>query len=231
MRFGVGGGLASSPRRGARGCGLASGGTRSTLLDGLLGYWSLEGSSLNSVTGLTGTDTAVTYAAGKVGLGAVLNGSTSRIDTEAAGPQAAADFTLACWALATDAVNYRDLLHWGSGGGLTAALERGAAGNLYVSNYAAAGPSVPFSTGAWHYVVLTRTESNVTTLRVDAGAPVTQVGYSMLPTAAPIVLGAGPGPARYWAGSIDEVGVWGRALTAGEEAELYNAGAGRAYPF
>ena len=35
----------------------------------------------------------------------------------------------------------------------------------------------------------------------------------------------------YWDGRIDELGVWGRVLSPAEISELYNAGAGLAYPF
>ena len=35
---------------------------------------------------------------------------------------------------------------------------------------------------------------------------------------------------RYWDGLIDEVGFWKRILTAQEKTNLYNAGAGLAYP-
>jgi len=38
-------------------------------------------------------------------------------------------------------------------------------------------------------------------------------------------------PSATWAGSIDEIGVWDRALTATEVSDLYNSGSGLAYPF
>ena len=37
--------------------------------------------------------------------------------------------------------------------------------------------------------------------------------------------------ARLLAGSIDEAGIWSRALSGTEITELYNAGAGITYPF
>ena len=36
---------------------------------------------------------------------------------------------------------------------------------------------------------------------------------------------------EYWTGLIDEVGFWKRVLSAAEITSLYNAGAGRTYPF
>lgn len=49
---------------------------------------------------------------------------------------------------------------------------------------------------------------------------------------APLRIGAWSGSlTRYWNGRIDETGLWSRALTAGEVATLYNAGAGITHPF
>ena len=39
------------------------------------------------------------------------------------------------------------------------------------------------------------------------------------------------GETQHFNGSIDEVGIWDRDLTASEITELYNAGAGKTYPF
>lgn len=44
-------------------------------------------------------------------------------------------------------------------------------------------------------------------------------------------IGSRPNGSLCWDGLIDEVGLWGRALTSGERTTLYNAGAGLAYPF
>jgi hypothetical protein len=32
-------------------------------------------------------------------------------------------------------------------------------------------------------------------------------------------------------GSLDEIGIWNRALTTGEISTLYNSGSGKGYPF
>ena len=39
------------------------------------------------------------------------------------------------------------------------------------------------------------------------------------------------GASQYFAGTIDEVGIWSRALTSTEVTSLYNGGAGFQYPF
>lgn len=51
-------------------------------------------------------------------------------------------------------------------------------------------------------------------------------------TAAAFVLGDQPTPAgNSYDGLMDEVGIWDRVLTSDEVTELYNGGAGLAYPF
>lgn len=65
------------------------------------------------------------------------------------------------------------------------------------------------------------------TLTVGSGA----VPASLQNSAAELRLGDFQGLNRYFTGRIDELGLWTRALTALEVAELYGGGAGKAYPF
>lgn len=46
-----------------------------------------------------------------------------------------------------------------------------------------------------------------------------------------LIIGNRSGYDRGFEGVIDEVGIWARALTSGEVVQLYNDGAGLAYPF
>lgn len=50
-------------------------------------------------------------------------------------------------------------------------------------------------------------------------------------TAANFYIGRGWQLGINFAGQVDEVGIWSRVLTADERTELYNAGAGKFYPF
>jgi RHS repeat-associated protein len=96
--------------------------------------------------------------------------------------------------------------------------------------------SVSFSTGAWHHIVMTYDGTNVAGY-VD-GAQVSQQaqsgnGVSCAPDGWSSV-GAGVSGGSVVNGSdgtIDETGVWSRALTSTEVSQLYNSGAGQQYPF
>jgi hypothetical protein len=83
-----------------------------------------------------------------------------------------------------------------------------------------------FSTGTWYYVVLTRTDNTVKfylngryvsnmTISGSDQLSLSQIGFK----------------GRSFKGTIDELGVWNRALTDADISKLYNNGTGLSYPF
>ncbi len=83
-----------------------------------------------------------------------------------------------------------------------------------------------FSNGTWNYVVLTRTDNTVKlyingkyvsslTISGSDQLSLSQVGFK----------------GRSFRGTIDELGIWNRALTDTEISDLYNNGSGLSYPF
>jgi hypothetical protein len=101
-----------------------------------------------------------------------------------------------------------------------------------------AGPSVALTKLGvndtnYHFVVVTVNGSAVS-LTVDNGIPVTD---TFTPGLGPYVnvlgfYGSGTGPsAANTDATVSELGIWSRALIAGEQAALYNAGVGLTYPF
>ena len=89
----------------------------------------------------------------------------------------------------------------------------------------------------WVHVVLVWDESaNTMTPFVDGtkGTPFSPPGTGIHSAAADFMVGtygiAGT-PGAYYSGAVDEMGVWSRALSDSEVAELYNSGSGLAYPF
>lgn len=94
------------------------------------------------------------------------------------------------------------------------------------------------SATTWYYVVLTYDGSTVRGY-VNAGTPQTVAssgsgGGSGMPSLFSISSGqdGGSGNPNYFCDAIiDEVGVWSRALSAGEITSLYNGGSGLQYPF
>lgn len=90
------------------------------------------------------------------------------------------------------------------------------------------------ATATWYLVIGTRTQGSLTIgISVNAGTQDTAVETLAPPdTTAAIRLGANDATEiNFWDGRIDAVGFWKKALSADERTSLYNAGAGREYPF
>lgn len=64
----------------------------------LTAYWNLDASSASQVGSFNGTDTAITYTAGKFGNAATFNGATSKIViADNASLKPTGEFTIGCW--------------------------------------------------------------------------------------------------------------------------------------
>ena len=111
-----------------------------------------------------------------------------------------------------------------------------APGNYVNARYGKASAMITTNlptAGAWHFFALTDNGTAVT-LYIDGVSQAT-ANYSgyFSGTNRPFTIGNGgdKDPTSYYAGKVDEVGVWSRALSAAEVIQLYNAGKGLAYPF
>lgn len=91
---------------------------------------------------------------------------------------------------------------------------------------------VDLTNGTFFHLVFRFTDSSKEhSLWVDGVEETTQTGTKTPPdTANAFVLGADVMGGTNHDGLIDEVGIWDRALTDAEIADLYNGGAGLAYP-
>ena len=90
------------------------------------------------------------------------------------------------------------------------------------------------STGVWYHVVAVR-DSTTLNIYVNGGSAEATTGTTVRNSdnTQQFVTARyrSPDDAYYFDGIIDELGLWKRALSAAEVAELYNAGAGKTYPF
>jgi hypothetical protein len=94
---------------------------------------------------------------------------------------------------------------------------------------------------AWHHVVLSwDAGASATSLYLNGSSVATATGSnnwtSMFNSTADLLIGThldpeSPAGHGYLDGMMDEVGIWSRALSAGEVATLYNSGKGLTYPF
>lgn len=224
-------------------------GARSSLLDGLRGYWKLgeaSGVALDSgPNNLTLTDNnTVTAATGKV-VGARqftrANSEYFSLTDPAVLSFPDSPFTLCAWVY-RDSTPVDRMQIVGKGANLA-----GANGYEWALHYNGAVPAVrlnvsngtveglvnggTFATGEWHFLVAWHNpDADTINLQVDGGA-VNSTAYSSGSydgTGDFLIGGAG---SDLWDGRIDEVGVWSRVLSASERAALYNGGAGLTHPF
>ena len=89
------------------------------------------------------------------------------------------------------------------------------------------------STSTWYHIVVTRDETaNTAEVYLDNSS---DISFANVDDATPVDMAIGVyqdgQTGNDWAGLIDEVGIWTRALTSSEVTELYNSGSGLQYPF
>ena len=87
--------------------------------------------------------------------------------------------------------------------------------------------AAPSPNAAWHMLTLTRGSDDVVRLYVDTTASVLFGGAAQSGSFGPTVLGIDNAFTQTLGGSLDEVAIWNRAITAAEVAALYAAGAGQ----
>lgn len=240
------------------GAGSGGGGGPSSLPTTLRSYYKMDeasGDALDVHSGNHGVDNGtVGTAAGKIGTARLFVAANSEFF--AAGDSALIDFstafTLSAWIYGDNlTANAAIAAKWNFGGAADRAswaIQLGAvATNLRVfiadSGTDAGNNFVDFTGGltddTWHHIVVVYDGLLAAGLRVAlyvnnvAKSPsITGTIAASLPNSTAVLrIGDFQGLSRFWQGRLDEIGLWGRALTTAEIAELYNAGAGKAYPF
>lgn len=223
--------------------------TSSALLTGIYAYWKFDSSNSNdSVGSNNGTDTSITYSSGngKINNGAGFNGSTSKIVLPDVAFGIASASTFAFWIKTTSTVATnpqmftRDhtgvLRAWqvGMGAGTTnkgIRFIRFDSGGSLVTNITSAAA---INDGSWHHVVCTFDNTVGSIVYIDglssaSDAVTTNTNNN---TGEGVYIGNyGGGGGSEFPGSLDEIGVWTRALSSSEVTQLYNSGSGLQYPF
>jgi hypothetical protein len=211
------------------------------LTDNILAYWKLDNDGSGAVSlvdstsgGYTLTNNgSVTLGAGKIeGCGEFNN--TSWLQTATLPAFGTSDFSVSAWInpdftngfpiiFNTRVIDIPDV------SGLTFGVSNGQL-FVYSNDFLVdSAGSVPNDT--WSFVTLVRSEGGLTVyLNGTVVGTGSVAGYSFSQGGASIA-GFQEASTWYWDGRIDEVGVWGRALSAIEISELYNSGVGNSYPF
>lgn len=216
---------------------------------GLVGYWSMEDggglkatdfSGKGNIGTLTNMDEVTDWVAGKRGRALDFDGVDDYVLTD---DNSVFDFgnafSLSLWAKADSNSGDYGLFTIGTfGSNLTITLEFEASNVLKVRGYnAAAGDyfnanhsSFSFDAGNWHHYVVTYDGSQSThTDRLKIYVDTISKSFSTVGTiptvlvnpAVGVAVGRFSGIGRYFDGTIDEVRVYNRALTAGEITSLH----------
>lgn len=204
----------------------------------LVSYWKLDESSGNasdSVGSNTATNSNVTYGTGKINNGAIFNGSSSAFTFATVPVTGSSSFSVSFWLKAGSLVSGMSVLHFGTDASNQAFNVYLDASSKIAANFTGGGGQVTsttsLSTSVFQLVTMTYDGTNVR-LYVNGNIENTSSSY----TSANIgttnkFIGKYAGNTNWWNGSIDEIGMWSRALTGSEITQLYNSGAGNQYPF
>ncbi len=212
---------------------------------GLVGWWQAEGNANDSIGTNNGTLIGgITYAKGEVGQAFVFNTTTAAVAV-AASPAlnvgAGAGFTVECWINPSNLAQANPILEWNTGSGTYGVhfyIDVGGAGNLYANIVDTGGSWHTIYTGAgvvasnvFQHVALTYDKASGVAKMYCNGAVVLQqtVGSFTPQTTYNLFLGSRP-QTYAWAGLMDEVTIYSRALSSNEIAVIYNTGSGGKCP-
>lgn len=212
--------------------------------DGLVSYWSLDESSIDGDTvkdlqnDNDGTiNGAPKIVAGKLGEALEFNGADTWIEVPNADNLnfGDGDFTLCAWAKTTATTgrwaSRHDIVGKGdpsiSGYALSADNNNGF---FWIGGEGEFRSASTINDGKWHYLVGVRKGSDVT-LYIDATAETTGTSAESTDTTLSFIFAKHPLKAEsYFAGSIDEVCVYNRALSEDEVKQNYEAKAAAVNP-
>ena len=152
--------------------------------------------------------------------GLTFNGTSAYVETSTGVIPGSGDFTVECWAACPTAPStYKEILSQGSSGN---ALYIGTdtANNIRLGDgWGTVSPAVAFPVGGWHHFAVVKSSTN-TIFYLD-GTNQLALGWAMANPAASTGLRFGrqyDDDGEYWPGSISDVRVWSRVLSAAEIA-------------
>lgn len=213
----------------------------------LVAYWKLDESSGDATdaagnTTLTNVGT-MTYSSGRIRNGAVIaTGKYLQVtDANQSGLGISGDMTISAWVNFTNLTGFQNITskfdgtsqeayetYWtGTAFGIELNQTGGGTTHFVEITYAAA-------INTWYHVVCVYTASTHTAQVYVNGVLIGSgdiTWNSIAITTAPFDVGARNAGSNIFKGSIDEVGVWARALTQAEVTTLYRGGSGLQYPF
>lgn len=216
----------------------------SSLITNIVSYYKLDESSGNAADSAgtnTLTNSGVTYGTGLIHNGAFFGSSGSGsaaltiLDASETGLNFSADFTISLWAKLTSTATGSFMAKQGVASGYRIRFE--SANTIRFTTFDAGGDThvefaAAMTTGAFHFLVIQRVGTTLG-ISIDNSAFTTASGtLRNVSNTGIFALGnASPTQNDNIIGTLDEVGIWSRALTTGEITTLYNGGIGLQYNF
>jgi hypothetical protein len=229
----------------------------SSLLTGLLAYWKFDNNGSGGVSLLDSSGNSRTLSAPNgtsgVSLGTgIINGSAnfsgddftylSRSGTFLNGTRDA--YSISAWVKTTIAADLFivDQATGNNYGGSTISLDMLPDGTIYGTIFWSGAPdfdrasgTTAINNGNFNHVAMTWLRTGSIKVYVNGalnGSSASSGNYANVPTENISLNGNADGSFAIGKGcNIDEVGVWNKELSASEITSLYNAGAGKTYPF
>lgn len=216
-----------------------------SLISNIVSYWKLDSNSNDTLLVNNGSNTSITYGTpAKIGSAVQFNGTTSRINL-GNGCTVTAGLTISMW-VQSNSTALNQMLFSKSNGSAPSSDSyylyyfNSGGGNYKLGTFVGNGTTNYFTESAvlslatMTHVVFT---DDLTTTKIYInGVLNTSVAHATITsinaTASQAWIGAsGSSPSLFFSGSIDEVGLWNRAITTSEVSQLYNTGLGSTYPF
>jgi len=223
------------------------------IIDSLVSYWKLDEASGNAADAhasntLTNNGT-IPYVAAKINNGADLE-STDAADyfsaADSAGLSITGNMSWSFWIKPESDTAAVLMQKWGAAGQRayyvqlpsTTVIRLGVSAAGTTLNYGdVTVPTMTMDGSVWYHIVIAYTASTGTmevyTQGVSRGTDAT-LDTSIFDGTSALEIGVyqeGGGRGNWYDGVLDEVGVWNKVLSATEVTDLYNGGAGFAYPF
>lgn len=224
-----------------------------SLITNLVSYWKLDESSGNATDSVSSNtltnNNTVTYSAGKINNGANFVSASSKYLSIAdnASLSITGNLSISAWvnfSSTPSSGNYYAIVSklngspnysyafnlYNNAGTLSLYFQNSTNGTAVTQGLVAWTPT----TSTWYHIsaVYTAAAGSVSFYvnGVQQGSTQTGLGTSIFDSTSLFAIGFYDG-GNYFDGSIDEVGIWSRALSADEVSQLYNSGIGNPYIF
>ncbi len=210
-----------------------------SISSGLVAYWSMNGNTVNWSTGtmqdsaghgytarLVNLATTTAPVSGKIGQALKFNG-TNQYLTVSPAPTTRSPLTVAAWVYPTSLTGGRTIVDTDNNGGSFVGWVFTVKSNGQLWFWPASGKD-KFSTGTisintWSHIVATYDGTNVS-FYINGVLDSTQAMQTPQDNITTFAIGNDSWTGNYWAGSLDDVRLYSRALSANEVQALYVQG-------